>query len=847
MADKTENIKTRLSFDGEAQYKAACKEINSTLKVLNSEMKLVTAEYKDNANSAEALRAKQNVLQKTYDEQAKKVKETEVALERCRKATGDSSEESKKLETQLNYQKAALVKTEQELGKTANELENAGKAADSMGKEIEDSGKQAEDAEGRFNKLKSVMSGIGSAVATGVAALGTAALSAATGLAALTVSGSNYADDILTISANTGIATDSLQKYQYALNFIDGDIDTLTKTMEKQKQQMGNAAEGNKIAQAAYDRLGISVQNADGSFRDSEEVYWEVIDALGKVTDEVERDNLATDLLGKSSKDLRTVIEAGSEAFKAYGEEAENMGAVMSGDNLNALGSFNDKIQQLKAGMGGLKNAAAMIALPFLDTLASDGVSILSDFTTGIQNANGNMGEMASVVGNTLSKAVGMIAEKLPEFVNMGVSMITSLVEGLGQNLPTITSAAVQIITTLVQGIIQLLPQLIEGAVQIIAQLATGLAEALPQLVPQLVELMLFIVETLVNNIPLLIDAALQLITGLAQGLIDAIPVIIEKLPQIITAIINALIEGIPLIIESAGEIMIALIDGLITAIPLLIEAIPQIITAIVEGLITGLPLILETVGTMVIDVVAKFGELVTQIPPVIGEAITRLVEWGTQMQEQAATAMTALLNKVVTTLKELPAKIWNTIITCVTKIAEWGVKMQEKAKSAIANVVTSIVNGFTSLPSKMAEIGTNIVQGIWNGINNAKDWILDKIKGFGDAVLDGLKSFFGIASPSKLMRDQVGVFLAQGIGVGFEKEMRNVSRTMQNSIPREFDVDSKVNVHGSSRTHTDGDQQGDTPAGGVVVNQYIYANETSYAKQQKEAAKQMRLVVRTV
>lgn len=80
MADKTQNVKTRLSFDGEAEYKAACKEINSTLKVLNSEMKLVTAEYKDNASSVDALKAKQSVLQKTYDEQAKKVKETEAAL-----------------------------------------------------------------------------------------------------------------------------------------------------------------------------------------------------------------------------------------------------------------------------------------------------------------------------------------------------------------------------------------------------------------------------------------------------------------------------------------------------------------------------------------------------------------------------------------------------------------------------------------------------------------------------------------------------------------------------------------------------------------------------------------------
>ena len=119
-------------------------------------MKLVTAEYKDNANSADALKAKQTVLQKTYDEQAKKVKETEAALEKCRKATGDNSEASKKLETQLNYQKAALVKTEQELSKTAAELEKAEKAADEMGQELEESGEQAESAGGKFSGLSGI-------------------------------------------------------------------------------------------------------------------------------------------------------------------------------------------------------------------------------------------------------------------------------------------------------------------------------------------------------------------------------------------------------------------------------------------------------------------------------------------------------------------------------------------------------------------------------------------------------------------------------------------------------------------------------------------------------------------
>lgn len=146
-----------------------------------------------------------------------------------------------------------------------------------------------------------------------------------------------------------------------------------------------------------------------------------------------------------------------------------------------------------------------------------------------------------------------------------------------------------------------------------------------------------------------------------------------------------------------------------------------------------------------------------------------------------------------------------------------------------------------------MVSIGTNIVQGIWNGINNAKDWILDKIKGFGDAVLDGLKSFFGIKSPSTVMRDQVGVYLAQGIGVGFTQEMKKVSDDINNSIPREFDVRSKVNVD------TDADAEDYNPKkpkpsnGGVTVVQNIYAQDTSYKAQQKEAAKRFEEIAREV
>lgn len=983
MADKTQNIKTRLSFDGEAQYKAACKEINSTLKVLNSEMKLVTAEYKDNAESADALRAKQDVLQKTFDQQAKKVKETEAALEKCRKATGENSEESKKLETQLNYQKAALVKTEQELKKTADELEKAQKAADELGNEIENSGNQAESAGGKFSGLSGILGGLGGAMSTGIAAVGTTAAAIGTAVVAglgYTVSQADAAKGAMNdFCAATGTAKEDAEAYRQVMeNIYNGNygegFEDIAAAMTEIKQQAGDlgadelekmttnaltlrdtfdmdVAEStraatqlmqqfgltsteayNLIAQGAqnglnqngdlldvineysnqYSQAGLSAEDMFNSIQNGAETGVWSIDKMGDAFKEFNirmNDGTANEYLtslGLNADEVVGKFQAGgdsaAEAMSQISEALQNcdnetlqyqagvglMGTMwedMGADACTSLMNVEGQISKTADAMGqinavkydtfgeAMQGAGRILQTSFIMPIGEQALPIFSQFANELQSgaaaAGGDIGKLADSFGTALKNMAGGLADMLPQIatfavelvqgladgivtnaptiVQAGVDVIKSLVDGLITAIPTLTQSAVEIVTTLIDGIVEMIPSIAEGAVQIIVGLAEGLGQALPELIPCVIDAVLTIVDTLINSVPLLIDAALQLVTGLANGIVAALPVIIEKLPQIITSIINALVAGIPMILTSAGEIVIALVDGIIAAIPLLIEAIPQIIMAIVNGLITGLPQILEAAGQLVLTIITKLAELPNQIALAIADGITRVIEWGTQMQENAGTAITGLLNRVITTLKELPAKIWNTIITCVTKIAEWGVKMQEKAKSAIANVVTSIVNGFTSLPSQMAEIGTNIVQGIWNGINNAKDWILDKIKGFGDAVLDGLKSFFGIASPSKLMRDQVGVFLAQGIGVGFEKEMRNVSRTMQNSIPREFDVDSKVNVHGSSRVQTDGDQQGDTPAGGVVVNQYIYANETSYAKQQKEAAKQMRLVVRTV
>ena len=94
-----------------------------------------------------------------------------------------------------------------------------------------------------------------------------------------------------------------------------------------------------------------------------------------------------------------------------------------------------------------------------------------------------------------------------------------------------------------------------------------------------------------------------------------------------------------------------------------------------------------------------------------------------------------------------------------------------------------------------MLNIGGVLVRGLWDGISNVTDWVLDKIRGFGSSILNGIKSFFGIASPSKLFEEQIGKNLALGLGEGFTDSMKSVSKQMQNSIPTEFGVEPTLNV----------------------------------------------------
>lgn len=965
MADKTENIKTRLSFDGEAEYKAACKEINSTLKVLNSEMKLVTAEYKDNADSADALRAKQSVLQKTYDEQTKKVKETEAALEKCRKATGDNSEASKKLEAQLNYQKTALVKTEQELKKT---------------------GQQAEDAGGRFSKLSGVLGGLGGAMATGVKAIGTAAAAIGTAVVAglgYAVSQADEAKGALNdFCAATGTATDEADQYKQVMENIyngnygegfkdiaaamttvkqqagdlgadelekmttnalalrdtfDMDVAESTRAATQLMQKFGLSGEEayNLIAQGAqqglnqngdlldvineysnqYSQAGLSAEDMFNSIKNGAETGVWSIDKMGDAFKEFSirmNDGTANEYLtslGLNADELVSKFQTGGESAKeAMGEISSAlkncddeslqytagvglMGTMwedMGADACTALMDVEGQISRTTDAMGqinavkydtfgeAIKGAGRILQTSFIMPIGEQALPIFSDFANeisrGAAEAGGDIGKFADSFGTAIKNLTSGLTELIPQIADFAVEMVSGLAQGIVENaptivqagvdiiksladgiieaIPTLTESAVEIVTTLLDGIIEMIPSLADGAVQIIAGMATGIGQALPQLVPSIIDAVLTIVETLVNNIPMLVEAALQLVSGLADGIVAALPVLIERLPEIITAIINALVEGLPMIMENAADIVIALVDGIINAIPLLIEAIPQIIVAIVTGLANGGPQIVAAAGQLVLAIITKLAELPGQITGAIADGITRIAEWGANMQAKAREVMNTMLTNIVSIVTQVPQKIYNSISGAISKVAQWGTEVKNKAVEGMNMVLNGITGVFSNIGSTFADIGSNIVSGIWNGISSGWDWLKNKVSNLANSLLDAAKDALGIESPSKRFRDEVGVYMAQGIGVGFEKEMPAIAKRIEKAIPTEFDIGTKVNVGSNAVYDTGGNRRpygSGALAGGFTVIQNIYANTTDYAKQQKEAARQFRMIARTV
>lgn len=278
---------------------------------------------------------------------------------------------------------------------------------------------------------------------------------------------SKWADELLTMSSVTRQSTTDLQKYQYALKFIDGDLNTLTGAMTRNIRAMGNARDASWNTTTAYKRLGISVVDMNGELRNSNDVFWEVIGALNKVGNETERDELAMELFGKSAQELNPIISAGSEEFRKYGDEAERLGLIMDEGTIQRYGAVNDKIEMLGSSFGVLKLKLAEVVLPFFEPFVAkvhefvDGgqlKDLVDKYMPGLVQGAGDFGqkivdfmtgdEAKAFVDEWFPKAEQFIKD-LPENFNKAKEWVETNVPQIVQNFQNVVNTISEIIDKL--------------------------------------------------------------------------------------------------------------------------------------------------------------------------------------------------------------------------------------------------------------------------------------------------------------------------------------------------------------------------------------------------------------
>lgn len=457
----TASIKTNIKLDGEREYKAAVGEINNSLKTLDSELKLLKNTYAENKDDVEGLTKINEALNRQILTQKEQISALEDALKNAAQEYGESDARTQKWQQKLNKANSILIDMERELRDNTDALRDAGVEADNFSGGIEDLvektgavdeqsasfGTTLQDvadklgiqlpagAQEAVNGLGGVNVAAGAAV-FGLAALVTAIVKVEKALIDVTKESAKFADDILTMSMTTGQSAQQLQEFSYAAELIDVSVDTLQTSLTKLTNNMQNAMNGTGDAKKAFEQLGIAVTDSEGNMRTANDVFYETIDALGKVGNATERDALSMDIFGRSAQDLNPLIIQGSDTLREYADEAHNVGYVLDNEALSALGAVDDGFQRLQTTQDAVKNNMAAEFAPYL-------TSALEDIRALIEKVG------KALIDSGAVEAFGSILESSVSLLEPLGALVTTILPALSLALKPIVEAVALLADTM--------------------------------------------------------------------------------------------------------------------------------------------------------------------------------------------------------------------------------------------------------------------------------------------------------------------------------------------------------------------------------------------------------------
>lgn len=463
----TQPIKTRFELDGEKEYKAAVSEINASLRVLNSEMKLVSEQFKNNDKSVEALTASSDVLSRQILTQKEKVEALQAALKNSAERYGEADARTKRWQTSLNNAQAELVKMERELKANSDAMEKNNEDLSNLDEGFDDTigsgkglGDVLDDLTGKLgiNLPEGATSTLNSMVSLGgeltlligaFAAAAAAVVEVEKALANLTLEQAAAAGEIQDVAMQTGLSTEAVQRYQYACDMIGVSFDTVASSQAKMIRSMADVQSGSETATATWNQLGIEVMNADGSLRDAQEVFLEVIDVLGQIENATQRDAVSMEIFGRSAQDLNPLIVQGTDAFQSFYDKASDVKDILTDVQLETLAGLDDEMHNVEARFESGANSMALKFTPALQEFyekTSEGIKgIEEDFAaSGLVTVFGSLLELVTALSPAFDNLGEILKACSPVFY--GIALV---IAGIADGIKVIELAVSSIINLL--------------------------------------------------------------------------------------------------------------------------------------------------------------------------------------------------------------------------------------------------------------------------------------------------------------------------------------------------------------------------------------------------------------
>lgn len=527
-------------------------DVNSSINKTQKELKDVEKLLKLDPSNTELLRQKHELLGKQVEQTKTKLETLKKTEEELNKAGVDKHSD------QYRTLQREIISTEDSLRK----LEAAAAASNVTLTKVSQTFGKISDASGK--------------VAQATRGLSTAAGGALAGIAGLAIKSAAAADDLNTLAKQTGISTAELQKMQYASDLVDVSVDTITGAMTKMKKNMASTSAD---TQAAFQRIGVSVTDANGQLRSSTDVFYEVLQGLSKISNETERDVVAMQLFGKSADELAGIVDDGGAALKSLGEEAEQLGLILDQETLDSLNNVNDQVDKLKAKANG--------------EIAKSGAKALEALMPVFEKVLDAMNKALDYIGNLDEDQIKMLTTLLAVTAAIsplakGISNVTGLISkltGPGGAVPKAIDICSKLTGTVIPGIVSKLG--VFGTLGI-AALIIGIVTLIATKGDEIQK----IINNVVTYIQNLLDKLIKWLNG--HGL-DAVGAFIKSISDFIgniKTVLNGIIDFIRGVFtgdwkrawNGVVEILTGLFGGIKTLLKTPINAVIGMINSIIGG-----------------------------------------------------------------------------------------------------------------------------------------------------------------------------------------------------------------------------------------------------------------------